>query len=323
MASEKKPSIYYDRSTIGSSDELDEYGVWVKSEPQELFLENEDPSLPGMGGISDIDIGESFMDTAGDDSFSEDNPLEVSPIENTKEDSGFTEDMDFPDFAADSFEEDAFTEARIGETNFDFSDLPEPEESAFSEGTDTDAAFDFTEISPDNLLDNIPKEEEFPREEAADLKKVQVSPAETGSIPAEKSTGGKDSPAPDLSTQLLMKIAEELSSIRIELSNLKQEFRVLRAEDSGEGTGESQGHGFFDEEDDEKISLTGDELDTILHTTDFTEESGKEDSADLSVPEEEKGPALESFSAPAEPDDFVFEDEKTSGDSEDDIVIDL
>jgi hypothetical protein len=36
MASEKKPSIYYDRGTIGSSDELDDYGVWVKGEPQDL-----------------------------------------------------------------------------------------------------------------------------------------------------------------------------------------------------------------------------------------------------------------------------------------------
>ena len=36
MAIEKKPSIYSDRGTIGSSDELDEYGVWVKSEPQDL-----------------------------------------------------------------------------------------------------------------------------------------------------------------------------------------------------------------------------------------------------------------------------------------------
>ena len=29
MVTEKKPSIYSDRSTIGSADELDEYGVWV------------------------------------------------------------------------------------------------------------------------------------------------------------------------------------------------------------------------------------------------------------------------------------------------------
>jgi len=34
MASNKKPSIYSDRGNIGSAKELDEYGVWVKSEPQ-------------------------------------------------------------------------------------------------------------------------------------------------------------------------------------------------------------------------------------------------------------------------------------------------
>jgi pilus assembly protein FimV len=31
----KKPSIFSDRSNFGSSDELDEYGVWVKSEPED------------------------------------------------------------------------------------------------------------------------------------------------------------------------------------------------------------------------------------------------------------------------------------------------
>jgi len=37
MAIDKDPSIFTDRSTIGSSEELDEYGVWVKSE-QRIYL---------------------------------------------------------------------------------------------------------------------------------------------------------------------------------------------------------------------------------------------------------------------------------------------
>jgi len=40
MSNEKKPSIYHDRGTIGSAKELDEYGVWVKSEPQDLASES-------------------------------------------------------------------------------------------------------------------------------------------------------------------------------------------------------------------------------------------------------------------------------------------
>ncbi|MDR2101838.1 MAG: hypothetical protein LBP43_04640, partial [Treponema sp.] len=167
-----------------------------------------------------------------------------------------------------------------------------------------------------------------PRGEERDLKKTEAPPVESGDTPAEKPAARGASSVPDLSTQLLMKIVEELSSIRVELSNLKQEFRVLRTEGSGEGPGESQGHGFFDEEDDEKISLTGDELDTILHTTDFTEETGKEDSVDLSLPEEQAETLVpveeqEPEVSAAEPDDFVFEDDKIPENSEDSISIDL
>ena len=46
MASNKKPSIYSDRSSIGSADELDEYGVWVKSEPKILSSDIDDSLLP-------------------------------------------------------------------------------------------------------------------------------------------------------------------------------------------------------------------------------------------------------------------------------------
>ena len=47
MASNKKPSIYSDRGSIGSSEELDEYGVWIKSEPQ-VLSSNYDPEDEGL-----------------------------------------------------------------------------------------------------------------------------------------------------------------------------------------------------------------------------------------------------------------------------------
>jgi uncharacterized protein involved in high-affinity Fe2+ transport len=40
MESEKKPSIFSDRGFIGSAGELDEYGVWVKSEPEDISFDN-------------------------------------------------------------------------------------------------------------------------------------------------------------------------------------------------------------------------------------------------------------------------------------------
>ncbi|MDR1149812.1 MAG: hypothetical protein LBK66_14395 [Spirochaetaceae bacterium] len=40
MESERKPSIFSDRGFIGSAGELDEYGVWVKSKPEDIAFDN-------------------------------------------------------------------------------------------------------------------------------------------------------------------------------------------------------------------------------------------------------------------------------------------
>ncbi|AEJ19441.1 hypothetical protein [Gracilinema caldarium] len=84
----------------------------------------------------------------------------------------------------------------------------------------------------------------------------------------------------DLSTQLLMKIADELSTIKKELSTLKEELATYKNKPSineeTKSSSEEKQKGFFDDEEDEKIALTGDELDNILNTAEFTEEAGPE-----------------------------------------------
>ncbi len=101
------------------------------------------------------------------------------------------------------------------------------------------------------------------------------------------------------SADLLGKIALELSSIRDELVSLRSQLSGLKAagiapaeepapviEPSEE---EPAAGGFFDDEDDDTIALTGDELDNILNTADFTEERVSDepiepvDSAELEV----------------------------------------
>jgi len=98
------------------------------------------------------------------------------------------------------------------------------------------------------------------------------------------------SPKQDLSTEILLKIADELSSIRGELVSLKTQIADVA---SGASTSplaapaapEAQvehdeaalsSGGFFDDEEDETIALTGDELDNILNTADFTTEEPSE-----------------------------------------------
>ena len=108
-------------------------------------------------------------------------------------------------------------------------------------------------------------------------------------------TSGIRQPEPagagDLAAQILGKIEQELSSIKQEISDLKKEMTNLRVAPSApeapifppaaEPAPESDealaaeaaksSHGFFDEEDDETIALTGDELDNILSTAEVSE----------------------------------------------------
>jgi hypothetical protein len=94
------------------------------------------------------------------------------------------------------------------------------------------------------------------------------------------------------SSDLLQKIALELSSIKDELVSLRSQLSSLKSggenqADTSTQTQETEEEsvvgGFFDDEDDDTIALTGDELDNILNTADFTEEAA----ADESLPEEE------------------------------------
>ncbi len=87
----------------------------------------------------------------------------------------------------------------------------------------------------------------------------------------------------DKSTELLMIIADELSSIKKEISTLKSEiagFKTTAGEPLVDGAPvpEHENSGFFTDDDtDETIALTGDELNNILITADFTEEKSSED----------------------------------------------
>jgi hypothetical protein len=358
------PSIYSDRGTIGSADELDEYGVWVKSEPQDLSsagqenshqetadsddfaldLPGEDLSLSEDDFAMDIEAAAeeeplSFDPQAEEDSLSFDLPAEEEPLsldlpaeedslsfdlpaeedplslelpaeeeslslDLPAEDSG--DDIDFPDLEipaeeteeisveVPSVEEDLsgpelmeFGTLAGSEDEAGPSDEPEAlpddspaDESAFAfeeEGSEIEE--EFSEVPVTDFLGDSPETLE---ESPADLDTGLSAETET----EEKPRTGHTEAEMDLSTRLLMKIAEELSSIRTELSSLKKEFTVLK---SGVPAGEEQG-GFFDEEEDEKIALTGDELDNILNTADFTEESGEDATEALDTGDPAGGP---------------------------------
>ncbi|MDR1904581.1 MAG: hypothetical protein LBQ88_20140 [Treponema sp.] len=373
MADEKKPSIYSDRTTIGSSNELDEYGVWVKSEAQvfsslddgppditDEFSEDPDSSdlsIPEMS-IPNLDISEEIADEDNlpdDEDFSdilsipdlEDEALEAG--ENSLD--GFFQDEDIVEsgaheekmeFAGDDapvkldddeifldkeeFSETPFIDSDGDDLTLEDQSLPlDSSDILFKEGLDDSfsretadlAIFEnsldsiefeddipelsdeakkegFTEIAIEKFLDDtissdISLEEdgeflengEIQDESLSNLSDINPEEQEEASM-INSAAQEEKSGASDLSTQLLMRIADELSSIRSELSGLKEEFKFIREDYPLQDRPvqvhreDGQNKGFFDEEEDEKIALTGDELDNILNTAHFTEETGED-----------------------------------------------
>jgi hypothetical protein len=265
MANEKNPSIYYDRSTIGSLDELDEYGVWVKSEPQDLSS----ASMDTRGIMTpEEDLSEPSAELPGSgDLEAESWPAGISP--------DMEELADFNLSLADN--SDSLNDV------FDFEMESETAETAEKGASGhEDLPLDdlvYRKGSLDSLLEeDVPVIEELPKEDLVYQKGsldslLELEPEETVSAPSRE-TAGATGAAGELSTQLLMKIAEELSAIKYELSSLKNDLNEVKKSSDDDQAGEQGGGGFFDEEDDEKIALTGDELNNIINTADFTEETG-------------------------------------------------
>ncbi|GHU15705.1 hypothetical protein FACS1894163_03450 [Spirochaetia bacterium] len=270
MASEKKPSIYYDRGTIGSSTELDEYGVWVKSEPQDVIAAESQPDTAGG----------SREDAAPVEDFSIDKNLSPeSPVAETEEPGDIS-----------SFDDTPIDVPPLGDTSIIEEPLtladPEPQASVP------------VEFASEAEGRGSPQE-------AASEAEGRGSPQEAA---PEAEGPGPGSPQ-EYSPQFLMNVADELASIRNELAALKNELSAIRSGDIHR-----------DERDDEKTVLTGDELDNILNTADFTEETGTdagasipEDTADTgaSVPEDaadDGADALEKTPTEAAGEDLPLED---------------
>lgn len=154
------------------------------------------------------------------------------------------------------------------------------------------ASAGFEEVGEfDGMLDSKAETPEF--DDLAALERELGGAREeeaVGAAPQAQATRGMRAPSQadtassGLANELLLKIANELSSIRSELVTLKSQLSVPHAaehlmpvEEAAESQPDAESSGgFFDEEDDEKIALTGDELDNILSSADFTEEPSAE-----------------------------------------------
>jgi len=135
-----------------------------------------------------------------------------------------------------------------------------------------------------------------------ELENVSLNDEPIGFDDVQAVTDELGSKASEPSSDLLQKIVLELSSIKDELVSLRGQLSSLKTTTQAVPTTETESEpessedgvpgGFFDEEDDDTIALTGDELDNILNTADFTEEIADNESLDehvlpaLEIPEE-------------------------------------
>jgi len=198
MAFEKKPSSNTDRGKVRSAEELETYGVWVKSGPQDMSADFGDDAVPFDHPGFDMGFGGMGAPGAG---------------------------REAPDIAFDSFDDGSFVADGFADGNF----APGPfENDNFAQGN-------------------------FP-------------PGGVGSSHQD-----------EVSAQLLLRIADELSSIRADLDTLKKDFAEIRSEggpDEIEPIEEIEawgGTGFFTGEDDGKIALTDNEMDDILASSGFND----------------------------------------------------
>ena len=149
--------------------------------------------------------------------------------------------------------------------------------------------FDDIEALENDLLDS--GNQEIPEEFTEDLSVIQSNKKNGG---AQTAATQSNMIANDKATEILTQIASELVDIQNELANMKfemaqtqQKLEESKISASQENTitdsilndvAESDKTGFFNDDDgDETIALTGDELNNILITADFTEENTEKD----------------------------------------------
>ena len=199
-----------------------------------------------------------------------------------------------------------------------FEEIEEVSESpivSFAEENPSDEEnLDITEIRDYNSTEFVPESELSgisSLEESVPLDFDDISAVEQELSDLTPDTGDASVVSNDKSTELLMHIADELSSIKKEISTLKTEIAGYKASSQSGESGVQvvasqtvENSGFFSDDDtDETIALTGDELNNILITADFTEEKTEDasiENAKIAVEDESTSVSSQKSEQPTE-----------------------
>jgi pilus assembly protein FimV len=265
------------RETQGSpasEKRLEQYGVWVKVKPREVI---ETAPLEDSFELSDLDAspGDSRSSdggggalTAEEEQLLDELDTELSPDSESgdvfvPEEEPLLAEGELPDIESAGGRSEAPTIALGQESEEELPELEEERELTSRSEVEVTLSEDLKERDHFDDLDALESE----------LATVR--------------TGGHESSAG--SAQILARIESELKSIRTDLTQLRTELSGLRksaavAEEEAPAAAAQSG-GFFDEDEDETIALTGDELDNILNTADITEEAAEAQTVDIDIGE--------------------------------------
>lgn len=261
--------------------------------PESLLSETEsaDFNIPSEQEKSSEDT-----DTIGSDNFDDmfssitDTPLDTEPFTEAKTSSAGTEDE--PEHKEDS--------SSLETENIDLSDF-----GIDAEAEETPITTNIAENKPksaavDYDLSVTEEDSAAPAPVVNEIKSAAVSSAvpdtfdeETNSLISTPSNTPSEKPETTaVNNTLLQQIVADLSGLKNEISSLKNDFAELKAHEERTAAGASGRQtakgGFFAEQDeDDTISLSGDELDNIMNTADFSD-GEKEAASSPEVPSAEE-----------------------------------
>ncbi len=199
----------------------------------------------------DQDVIDGFSSGSGDEIVSENGEEDIEP----EIDIEIPEDTVF----ADTNTADLDTLAQNLPVDADFEDL---QETGFDEDIDQD-------LDVQETIDQTPADDTNEDDSAAEQKQ-------------ENSMDLENNP-------LLDKIAQEITALRAEISSLKDELSFLKHDSKSQEEPSKESGGFFsDDEGDDTIALSGDELNNILINADFTEEYAESPASDSNNESENK-----------------------------------
>ena len=281
----------------------------------------------GDSGDSSVDIG----DFLGDSDFStpekkteeivEEDPLDIK--------------LSF-DESADSFEtEDANTESSESEATAESSDRSTGEDlntesidiSDFGVGDEDEGITGPEDAINEPKVDVVDYDMKVVADDDDDTSvslsdvisgNVESDNSETDYTPETETVVQQDAEISQKGAEILQQIVGELASLKDEIKNLKTDFAQIKAHGPDLNiapAAEEENTGFFaDDDEDDTIALSGDELDNILNNAEFTDETSETISPEIT--EEPVTQSEGQFTSTI--DESAFEDSSIFDDNDDD-----